>query len=64
VSEARLDEQSFAFHSRVRDAYQRIARYEPQRFRLIDGRDDIATVSERVWAEISPKLPRLRSAGR
>lgn len=64
LSEARLDEQSFDFHSRVRDAYQRIARYEPQRFRLIDGRDDIATVSQRVWAEVSPKLPKLATAGR
>ena len=56
LSEARLDEQSFDFHTRVRDAYQRIAHYEPQRFRLIDGRDDIATVSQRIWAEVSPKL--------
>ncbi|MGA7411370.1 MAG: dTMP kinase, partial [Bryobacteraceae bacterium] len=63
LSEARLDEQSFEFHSRVREAYQRIARYEPQRFRLIDGRDDIATVSQRIWAEVGPRLPKLASAG-
>jgi len=58
LSEARLDEQSFDFHSRVRDAYQRMARHQPQRFRMVDGRDDIATVSERIWAEVSAKLPK------
>jgi dTMP kinase len=63
LSEVRLDEQSFDFHSRVRDAYHRIARYEPQRFRLIEGRDDIATVSQRIWSEVSPNLPKLTSAG-
>jgi dTMP kinase len=56
-SEARLDDQSFDFHARVRDAYRRIARYQPQRFRMVDGRDDIVTVSKRVWAEVHPKLP-------
>jgi dTMP kinase len=56
ISEARLDEQSVDFHTRVRDAYHRIAHYEPHRFRLIDGRDDVAAVSQRIWAEVSPKL--------
>ena len=59
LSEARLDEQSLEFYSRVRDAYHRIARYEPQRFRLIDGRDDIASVSQRIWTQVSGKLPKL-----
>ena len=64
VSETRLDEQSLDFHTHVRDAYHRIARHEPRRFRLIDGRDDIVTVSQRIWAEVSPLLPRPASAVR
>ncbi len=64
VSEARLDEQSFDFHTLVRDAYHRIAHFEPQRFRLIDGRDDVATVSQRIWAEVSPRLVTFAAVGR
>lgn len=55
--ETRLDEQSFDFHERVSDAYHRIAQQEPDRFLLIDGRTDIETLAERIWAAVSPRLP-------
>ena len=60
--EARIDQQSLDFHRKVGDAYQTIAQTEPTRFRMVDGSGDAATVAERVWAEVSPLVPR-RTAG-
>jgi dTMP kinase len=54
--EDRLDKQSLDFHDRVREGYRRIAELEPERFRIVDGRGSIATVAERVWTEIAPRL--------
>ena len=56
ANEARLDQQSPDFHRRVAEGYRKIAALEPQRFRIIDGSSDPATVAERVWAEVSPRL--------
>jgi dTMP kinase len=58
--EARLDGQSLDFHRRVAEGYKTIAALEPQRFRLIDGRDDSETVAGRVWAEVSPLLSKIQ----
>jgi len=58
ASEARLDRQSLDFHRRVSEGYEKIAALEPQRFRLIDGDGDRATVAERVWAEVSRMIDR------
>lgn len=55
-SESRLDQQAVEFHQRVRDAYFRIAAIERHRFRIVDGSGDMATVEERVWAEVNPLL--------
>jgi dTMP kinase len=52
--EARIDQQSLAFHLRVAEGYSRIAAAEPKRFRIVDGSGDQRTVSERVWAEVGP----------
>jgi dTMP kinase len=58
ASEARLDRQSLNFHRRVSEGYEKIAALEPQRFRLIDGDGDRATVAERVWAQVSRMIDR------
>jgi dTMP kinase len=58
TSEARLDRQSLNFHRRVSEGYEKIAALEPQRFRLIDGDGDRATVAARVWAEVSRMIDR------
>ena len=52
-SEARLDQQSLAFHLRVAKGYRKIAALEPQRFRVVDGSGTPEAVAERVWAEVS-----------
>ncbi len=56
ASEARLDRQSLEFHQRVAEGYRKIARLEPQRFRLVAGEGEPEIVAERVWREVAPVL--------
>lgn len=51
--EARLDQQALDFHRRVSEGYEKIAALEPERFRIVVGHGDRATVAQRVWAEVS-----------
>ena len=55
-NETRFDEQSLAFHRQVREAYHRIAREEPGRFRMVDGNGAPEQVSQRVWELAQPVL--------
>jgi dTMP kinase len=43
-SESRIDEESVAFHERVRQGYLALAESEPDRFVVIDGRGAIGEV--------------------
>jgi len=52
--EARLDRQSLEFHRRVAEGYRKIARLEPERFRLVPGDGEPEVVAERVWREVAP----------
>ncbi len=61
ASEARLDQQSLDFHRRVSEGYREIAAAEPGRFHMVDGNGDPAAVAQRVWAEVSPLLERVRN---
>ncbi len=47
-SESRIDEESAAFHERVRQGYLALARAEPDRIRVIDGRAGIGEVGQRI----------------
>src|SRR5208337_90291 len=47
-AETRLEEQAVEFHRRAREAYQELARREPQRFRLIDGRGTPEAIAAKV----------------
>src|SRR5580658_1475672 len=47
-SESRIDEESAAFHERVREGYLALAESEPERFRTIDGRGAIGEVGALV----------------
>ena len=47
-AESRIDEESAAFHERVRDGYLALARSEPERFIVIDGRGGIGDVGALV----------------
>jgi dTMP kinase len=44
-SESRIDDESFAFHERVRRGYHELAAGDPDRFLVIDGRGTIGEVS-------------------
>lgn len=54
--ESRIDRQSLGFHQRVLDGYRRIAREEPGRFHLVDGRGEIEAVANRVWTIVTTRL--------
>lgn len=47
-SESRIDDESAAFHERVRRGYLALAAKEPDRFIVIDGRGGIGEVAERI----------------
>lgn len=44
-AESRIDDESAAFHTRVRAGYHELASSEPDRFRVIDGRAPIGEVA-------------------
>jgi dTMP kinase len=54
--ETRLEEQAIEFHHKVREAYHELARTEPRRFRLIDGRGTPDAIAAKVWEQIAPLL--------
>ncbi len=54
--EMRYEQQSADFHRRVREAYHELARRQPQRFRLIDGRGTPEEIAAKVWREVSVLL--------
>jgi dTMP kinase len=55
--ETRLEEQAIEFHHKVREAYHELARREPRRFRLIDGRGTPEAIAAGVWEQVAPLLP-------
>ena len=52
----RLDVEDEAFHTRVRDAYVRIAKAEPERFRIIDARGSVDETQRQVMELVMPFL--------
>jgi dTMP kinase len=46
--ETRLDDESIAFHHRVRAGYHALAKRHPQRFTVIDGAPKAATVAKNI----------------
>jgi dTMP kinase len=51
--ETRLDDESIEFHKRVWEAYHALARSEPERVKLVDGRSDPDTIERAVWQIVS-----------
>ena len=52
----RLEAESVEFHTRVRDAYLRIAEAEPQRVRVVDSNRSVEETHERVVEIVMPFL--------
>ena len=53
---SRIDDRPPAFHRKVREAYLELARREPERVRIIDGRGNPDEVFERVRAALPEEL--------
>jgi len=47
--ETRMDEQPLDFHRKVYEAYHALAAREPERFKLVDGRDSIDQIERAIW---------------
>ena len=52
----RLDAEDAAFHTRVRDSYQRIAAAEPERVRIIDASGSVQETQGQVMRIVMPFL--------
>lgn len=55
-SRDRIEREELSFHRRVREGYLKLAAAEPERFLVLDGSLPIATLEERVWDQVKPKL--------
>jgi dTMP kinase len=55
-SETRMDEQPLEFHRRVYEAYHALARSEPERVKIVDGRRDPDSIERDVWALVAQAL--------
>jgi dTMP kinase len=51
--ETRLDDESMEFHQRVWEAYHELARSEPERVKIVDGRAGLDTIERAVWEIVS-----------
>ena len=56
ATETRIDDESAAFHHRVRDGYHALARQFPERIRTIPGSFPVDEVAELVWSEVAPHV--------
>ncbi len=54
--ESRIDDESAAFHDRVRQGYLALAAAEPDRFVVIDGREDIEKVATRIEEALTARV--------
>jgi dTMP kinase len=55
-SEARIDDESAAFHDNVRKGYLALAATEPDRFVVIDGRAEVIQVHERIQEALAHRV--------
>jgi len=51
--ETRMDDQSIEFHRKVHEAYHALAAREPDRVKIVDGRQDIDGIERDVWKIVS-----------
>lgn len=56
VRESRFEEETFAFHQRVREGYLELARRQPERFRVIDAAQDEARVRQEIRGAVEAFL--------
>jgi len=52
--ETRMDEQSMEFHRAVFRAYRSLAEREAERVKVVDGRESVEAIEERIWGIVKP----------
>lgn len=52
----RFESESVEFHEKLRGAYRILAKHEPQRIAVIDGRAPREVVAERIWTVVEERL--------
>jgi dTMP kinase len=50
----RMDRRELDFHRRVREGFLTLARREPHRFSIVDGRQAPEVVAEQIWSRVAP----------
>ena len=53
---SRFEQESLAFHRRVRSGFLKLAKESPDRILVIDASDSADAVSEKVWGAVSARL--------
>lgn len=54
--ESRFESIDTSFHDRLAGAFRQIALAQPQRCRLIDARDDVDAVADRIWRQVAGRF--------
>jgi dTMP kinase len=55
-AETRMDDQSLEYHRKVYEAYQALARREPDRIKLVNGRQEAGAMERDVWNIVNRTL--------
>ncbi len=53
----RFEYQPLSFHTRVREGFLRLARENPRRWLVIDGKPGVEDVQEEIWGHVAAKFP-------
>jgi dTMP kinase len=60
---SRFEEESLAFHERVRAGYLEVAGREPDRWAVIDATESVDAISDAIWERTQRHLASLRGGG-
>lgn len=52
----RIENESLAFHDRVRRGYLALAKREPRRIRIVDGNQPLEAVTDAIWSHVQRVL--------
>jgi len=55
----RMEQEPVDFYERVCEGYSALARREPERMRLLDGRRTPDEIEAEIWREVSTRFPRM-----
>jgi dTMP kinase len=58
----RIEAESLEFHARVRDGFLRLAGADADHYLVVDARDDVDVIAEKVRDRVTPLLSRARRA--